>query len=294
MGTEGRRFHGGVVLLGMTLGVLVGGRSADAAAVVTDAPAFVIALNAADNVGVDCNGGAVRVTVNAVPSTFSTACVAVTSLTVTGSGNFANTVDLSLMTATAFTMVGTITVRPGPGADTMIGGPLAETFVWNPGDGSDVVDGNGGADVLVFNGAGAAEVFTITPQGSRFRLFRNVGNITMDVGTVPTLSVVGLGGDDVVNTTGLSGVTQMLDGGGNGGDVLNYNANGQCAHQSDGTITQSGFGPIHFTGFAAVNLLNNSCVAPALGAGSWLLLAGLLTLFGMWAAEHKPRRSATA
>jgi hypothetical protein len=294
MGTDGRRLHGGVVLLGVAFGVLVGANSADGAAVVTDAPAFVIALDAADNIAVDCDGGAVRVTVNAVPSTFSTACAAVTSLEVTGAGAFANTVDLSLMTATAFPIVGAITVRPGPGADTMIGGPLAETFVWNPGDGSDVVDGNGGADVLVFNGAGAAEIFTITPQGSRFRLFRNVGNITMDVGTVPTLSLAALGADDIVNTTGLAGVTQLLDGGDSGGDVLNYDANGQCARQSTGVISQAGFGSVFFTGFAEVNLLDGICPAPALGAGPWLLLAGLLTLFGMWATGRKPRRNATA
>jgi len=111
---------------------------------------------------------------------------------------------------------------------------------------------------------------------------------------VATVRVVGLGGNDIVNTTGLSGVTQILDGGDSGGDVLNDDANGQCAHQSPGMINQSGFGTIDFTGFAEVNLLNAFCPAPALGAGPWLLLAGLLTLFGMWATGRKPRSNATA
>ena len=62
---------------------------------------------------------------------------------------------------------------------------------------SEPVDGEAGPDTLQFNGSAAAEIM-ITANAPRVTFFRNVGNITMDIGTTEALLVNTLGGDDVV------------------------------------------------------------------------------------------------
>jgi Ca2+-binding RTX toxin-like protein len=86
-----------------------------------------------------------------------------------------------------------------------------DTFVWNPGDGSDTVEGQDGADILQFNGANVGENIDLSANGSRLRLQRNVGNVTMDVNGVEQVNVVALGGADTINVHDLSGtdVTQV-------------------------------------------------------------------------------------
>ena len=80
-----------------------------------------------------------------------------------------------------------------------------DTFVWNPGDGSDMVEGQGGADTLQFNGANVNEKIDLSANGSRLRLFRDVGNVTMDVNGVEQVNVVALGGADTITVNDLSG-----------------------------------------------------------------------------------------
>jgi Ca2+-binding RTX toxin-like protein len=81
----------------------------------------------------------------------------------------------------------------------------AATFVWNPGDGSDVVEGQGGVDTLQFNGSNANENIDLSANGSRLRLFRDVGNVTMDVDGLEVVNVVALGGADTITVNDLSG-----------------------------------------------------------------------------------------
>ena len=80
-----------------------------------------------------------------------------------------------------------------------------DTFVWNPGDGSDTVEGQGGNDTLQFNGANVAENIDLSANGSRLRLTRDVGNVTMDVNGVEQVNVVALGGADTVTVNDLTG-----------------------------------------------------------------------------------------
>src|SRR5262249_29536793 len=82
---------------------------------------------------------------------------------------------------------GTDTARLGSGND---------TFVWNPGDGSDVVDGQDGTDTLVFNGSNANEIFNISANQGRVRLTRDVGTVTMDLGSIEHIQLNALGGTD--------------------------------------------------------------------------------------------------
>ena len=102
-------------------------------------------------------------------------------------------------------------ITGGRGSDTAILGTGDDTFVWNPGDGSDVVDGQDGFDTLEFNGANVNETFNISAKGSRASLTRDIGNVTMDLGTMERIEIAALGGADnvVVNDLSTTGVQQV-------------------------------------------------------------------------------------
>ncbi len=100
---------------------------------------------------------------------------------------------------------GNDTITGGRGNDTATLGNGNDTFVWNPGDGSDIVEGQAGTDTLVFNGANVAENIDISANGSRARLFRNVGNVTMDLNGVEHIQLAALGGADTITVNDLSG-----------------------------------------------------------------------------------------
>jgi predicted lipoprotein with Yx(FWY)xxD motif len=92
------------------------------------------------------------------------------------------------------------------GNDTALLGAGDDVFVWDPGDGSDIVEGGDGrSDTMRFNGAPGAEQFTLSANGSRFRLFRDVGNVTMDTAGVERVDINALGGADLVTVNDLSG-----------------------------------------------------------------------------------------
>jgi Ca2+-binding RTX toxin-like protein len=100
---------------------------------------------------------------------------------------------------------GNDTVIGGRGNDTALLGNGNDTFIWNPGDGSDVVEGQAGTDTLVFNGSNISETMDISANGSRARLFRDVGNITMDLNGVENTQVSALGGADAITVNDLAG-----------------------------------------------------------------------------------------
>jgi RTX calcium-binding nonapeptide repeat (4 copies) len=88
------------------------------------------------------------------------------------------------------------------------GGAGDDTFTWNPGEGSDTQDGGPGNDVLAFRGANGAETFDASANAGQFRLFRNVGNITMLSRGIEKVDLDALGGADAitVGNLGSSGV----------------------------------------------------------------------------------------
>ncbi len=96
-------------------------------------------------------------------------------------------------------------ITGGRGSDEMFGGAGDDTFVWNPGDGSDVVEGEDGNDTLQFNGANIDEKITLSANGSRLRLARDVGNVTMDVDGTEVVNVAALGGADTITVNDLTG-----------------------------------------------------------------------------------------
>ena len=93
----------------------------------------------------------------------------------------------------------------GRGSDTALMGDGNDTFVWNPGDGSDIVEGQGGIDTMVFNGANVDEKFDLSANGSRLRLTRDVGSITMDTNGLERINLNTLGGADTVTVNDLTG-----------------------------------------------------------------------------------------
>jgi len=101
-------------------------------------------------------------------------------------------------------------VNGGRGNDTASMGAGNDTFVWNPGDGSDTVEGQDGSDTLQFNGANINEKIDLSANGSRLRLTRDVGGVTMDVNGTETVNVVALGGADTITVNDLTG-TDVTD-----------------------------------------------------------------------------------
>jgi Ca2+-binding RTX toxin-like protein len=99
----------------------------------------------------------------------------------------------------------------GRGNDVVDLGAGDDTFVWNPGDGSDTVEGQSGMDTLQFNGANIGENMDLSANGSRLRLTRDVGTVTMDVNGVEQVNVAARGGADNITVHDLTGtdVTQV-------------------------------------------------------------------------------------
>jgi Ca2+-binding RTX toxin-like protein len=91
------------------------------------------------------------------------------------------------------------------GNDAALLGAGDDTFAWDPGDGSDTIEGGDGNDTMVFNGAGGAEQMDLSANGSRLKLFRTQGNVTMDTAGVEQVDVNALGGADLVTVNDLSG-----------------------------------------------------------------------------------------
>ncbi len=117
---------------------------------------------------------------------------------------------------------GNDTITGGDGNDTLIGGDGNDVidggrgndvaqlgngddlFTWDPGEGSDVVEGGAGNDTLAFNGANVAENVAISANGSRAKLSRDVGNVTMDLNGVENIQLTARGGADTIAVNDLS------------------------------------------------------------------------------------------
>jgi Ca2+-binding RTX toxin-like protein len=145
------------------------------------------------------NGGAGNDTIDA-----SALPAGIVGLTIDGgAGN--DTITGSTGDDVIFGGDGNDTVIGGRGNDVAFLGNGNDTFVWNPGDGSDTVEGQAGTDTLVFNGSNASENIDISANGSRVRLFRDVGNVTMDLNGIEHIQLATLGGADNIVVNDLTG-----------------------------------------------------------------------------------------
>jgi Ca2+-binding RTX toxin-like protein len=118
---------------------------------------------------------------------------------------------------------GNDTITGGDGADTLMGGDGNDVvvggrgndmaflgagddlFVWNPGDGNDVVEGQDGSDTLRFDGTSLGEAFTLSANGSRVRLARDLANVVADLNGVERIDIQALGGADTLVLNDLAG-----------------------------------------------------------------------------------------
>lgn len=105
-------------------------------------------------------------------------------------------------------------LRPGAGNDTVDGGNANDviflgvgndTVIWNPGDDNDVIEGEAGVDTLQFTGSSDPELITLSANGNRLRLFRNVAAVTLDAGTLERVAVVPGDLDESVDIDDLTG-----------------------------------------------------------------------------------------
>jgi hypothetical protein len=95
-------------------------------------------------------------------------------------------------------------VRGGIGSDVVFLGAGKDTALWDPGDGSDTIEGEGGNDTLLFSMSNANETVDLSANGTRLRLFRNVGSVTMDVNGVQQIVLQARGGTDDVTVNDLT------------------------------------------------------------------------------------------
>jgi hypothetical protein len=143
----------------------------------------------------------------------------------------------------------------GFGNDTMFGQEGSDTFEWNPGDGSDIIEGQGGTDTLEFNGANIGENFTISPNGGRILLSRDVANATMDINGVEEIRLTTLGGNDTINAIPFPSTALVIDAG-DGTDTLIYDCGGGELISLGSTIQVMGKQPLIHTNFENLNLQN--------------------------------------
>ncbi len=91
------------------------------------------------------------------------------------------------------------------GTDVAFLGAGNDTFRWDPGDGSDTVEGQAGDDTLRFDGSDAGESIQVAANGSRVRLSRDLGNVTMDLNGIEGINLNAQGGADTVTVNDLTG-----------------------------------------------------------------------------------------
>lgn len=156
-------------------------------------------------------------------------------------------------------------INGGRGNDAVFMGAGNDTFVWNPGEGSDTVEGQDGRDTMIFNGANINENMTLSANGTRLRLFRDVGTVTMDVNGVEAVNVNALGGADTITVNDLSG-TDVTD--------LNLNLGDSTGQAGDGSIDT-----------VIVNTTNADEVVGINGDASGIALVGLSTQINILNSE---------
>ncbi|MBV9909771.1 MAG: calcium-binding protein, partial [Hyphomicrobiales bacterium] len=223
---------------------------------VTGLPA-TININGAEgaNDSLTINAGAGSDTINA-----GALAAGVIGLTIDG-GEGNDTITGSQGNDTLIGGDGNDSVIGGRGDDVAFLGSGNDTFTWNPGDGSDVVEGQDGVDTLMFNGSNANENIDISANGSRVRLFRDVGSVTMDLNGVEHIQLATLGGADTVTVNDLTGtdvnqvsVNLARSGGGGDGQKDNVVVNG--SNNADTISVVSSGSSVVVSGLAAKTIVS--------------------------------------
>ena len=144
------------------------------------------------------------------------------------------------------------------GNDDISGGGGNDLIVWNNGDGSDVMEGDDDADTVQVNGDdGSDDDIEVSNDDGRLVVQRNnLGLFSLDVGTVETLDLNTLAGDDTVTVNDLTGINDLASvevDGGDGMDTIDASA------LAAGVVTvtiDGGIGADQLTGSAGDDVIN--------------------------------------
>src|SRR5262249_3311444 len=98
-------------------------------------------------------------------------------------------------------------VTGGIGSDVAFLGAGGGAFILDPGDGSGVGGGPSGFDTPGVKGANIAEHFSISANGSRAQLTRDVGAVTMDLNGIELIQLDARNGADNVTVNDLKGTS---------------------------------------------------------------------------------------
>ena len=163
----------------------------------TDPGPFTIDIGTSERLVLNAKGG---------EDTFSGGIGLAALMTFTVDGGAGN--DVLLGTDGTDTLIGgdgRDLIDGNAGADVGLLGSGGDVFRWDPGDGSDVVEGGTGSDLMFFNGADVDENVDLSASAGRLRLFRDKGNIVMDVNDTEAVLVNAFGGVDNVTVHNLAG-----------------------------------------------------------------------------------------
>jgi Ca2+-binding RTX toxin-like protein len=167
---------------------------------------------------------------------------------------------------------GNDTLVGGDGNDTLNGGAGDDLAIWNPGDDSDVVEGGIGTDTLRMVGGNGSEVFTLSANGTRATLARDLASVALDMGGVEAVELAASGGADtvVVHDLGATEVRNVRI------NLAGYDGSDDAS--ADTVIVQGGASTTFDVSFApgvtAVDGLGARVAVSGIGAGDKVLLQG--------------------
>ena len=200
--------------------------------------ALTITADAADNITLTVVGGNVKIN-GSDPGTGVATAASITSIAITCTGNFANTINLAAVLNPPFTSSPKCTVNCGAGNDNIsAGGGFVDTMYGE--DGDDTIYGGAGNDNL-YGGPGADTVYG---EAGTDKFYCDAGGDTL---------IGGLGNDTFNIAAPANGVTVTVTEAAAGGtDVILYDAYPLFKSEitdtpAAGTITGTGIGTVNYT-----------------------------------------------
>jgi Ca2+-binding RTX toxin-like protein len=197
------------------------------AVIVTDAPSFALQVTGGERIAVFNNGGFIAFAANNSRQTATTPSNDVVSITVTATGPFANTIDVSSLSAADFPSLTSVFLNGGDGDDQMVGSSFADRMdgggdsddmkggggndELSAGSGDDMLRGEDGADTL--NG-GAGNDRLVASQGDTDRMDGGSGRDTLDYSGFSSNISVNLGSGSGSNAI-IVGIEDVIGGGAN-------------------------------------------------------------------------------
>ena len=166
-------------LAGSTLQQITIDLRSSPAGTVGDAYADAVVVNgtpAADNISISGSTGSLAIN-GLAPTIIVQGSERARDTLMVNTGSEADVLDAQGLVADMIRL----TVRGGPGVDTITGTLADDVFLWFPGDGNDVIEGGLGNDVLQFAGSTIGENIGLTANGSRLRFTRDIANIVLDL-----------------------------------------------------------------------------------------------------------------